>query len=266
MKTENLFPLGVLLVLSALSTTAWAGEPEGVEIDADPAEPSVYQGNPVGTCGWPTAVAVTSGGGLCTGTLVHPRVVVYAAHCGAELVSRPEGLGFSESYDGGKTLYWYLTDEDMLELGKDVDTWIYPGSTFEDVYRNKKEMLDQFKSVQNKNVYDTQGQGPNSWHEQRLAEYDIVALDVCTLVGTNNPDTIHRRRWIRNYFNEQMEGLGGCNTDEIDLAYIPAQAQCTPVGGEAPSGQQETPQSPATAVGLELAAAVFAGAMAALMG
>ena len=189
----------------------------------------------------------------------------YAAHCGAELVSRPEGLGFSESYDGGKTLYWYLTDEDMLELGKDVDTWIYPGSTFEDVYRNKKEMLDQFKSVQNKNVYDTQGQGPNSWHEQRLAEYDIVALDVCTLAGTNNPDTIHRRRWIRNYFNEQMEGLGGCNTDEIDIAYIPAQAQCTPIGGEAPASQ-ETPQSPATAVGLELAAALVAGAMAAFMG
>ena len=33
-------------------------------------------------CGWPDTVAVTGGGGLCTGSLVHPRLVVYAAHCG----------------------------------------------------------------------------------------------------------------------------------------------------------------------------------------
>ena len=34
-------------------------------------------------------------------------------------------------------------------------------------------------------------------HEQRLGEYDVVALDFCTLVGTNNPNTVHRRRWFR---------------------------------------------------------------------
>ena len=33
-------------------------------------------------CEWPDTVAVTGGGGLCTGSLVHPRLVVYAAHCG----------------------------------------------------------------------------------------------------------------------------------------------------------------------------------------
>lgn len=46
-------------------------------------EPRIYGGTPVDTCAWPTAVAVQNGGSLCTGTLVHPQVVMYAAHCGA---------------------------------------------------------------------------------------------------------------------------------------------------------------------------------------
>ena len=44
-----------------------------------PAE--IVGGEPSGVCEWPTVVALRTGG-LCTGTLVHPRVVVYAAHCG----------------------------------------------------------------------------------------------------------------------------------------------------------------------------------------
>ena len=47
-----------------------------------PDTPEVYNGTPAEACAWPTVVAVTSGGGLCTGTLIHPELVVYAAHCG----------------------------------------------------------------------------------------------------------------------------------------------------------------------------------------
>jgi MYXO-CTERM domain-containing protein len=47
-----------------------------------PVQPQVAGGQEVEECGWPDTVAVTGGGGLCTGSLVHPRVVVYAAHCG----------------------------------------------------------------------------------------------------------------------------------------------------------------------------------------
>ena len=53
----------------------WAGPPQGLD---DPG-PGIFDGMTVPQCGWPTAVSVTSGGGLCTGTLVHPRVVIYAA-------------------------------------------------------------------------------------------------------------------------------------------------------------------------------------------
>ncbi len=45
-------------------------------------DPLISDGIEVGMCGWPTAVAV-QGGGLCTGTLVAPNLVAYAAHCGA---------------------------------------------------------------------------------------------------------------------------------------------------------------------------------------
>ena len=103
-------------------------------------------------------------------------------------MSRPEGVGFNQTYPPSPTVYWYVTDEEFLELGKDVETWIYPSKTFEKVYVEKKEMLDQFKSVQNGNVYDTLGQGEHGWHEQRLAEYNVVASDMCTIVGAGNPD------------------------------------------------------------------------------
>lgn len=64
-------------------------------------EPHINGGMEVETCGWPTAVAVSGGGGLCTGTLIHPQVVVYAAHCGGGSKS----IRFVESLNGfGQTL------------------------------------------------------------------------------------------------------------------------------------------------------------------
>jgi uncharacterized protein (TIGR03382 family) len=42
---------------------------------------SIVGGMASSTCAWPGVVALQTGG-LCTGTLVHPRIVVYAAHCG----------------------------------------------------------------------------------------------------------------------------------------------------------------------------------------
>lgn len=48
-----------------------------------PEAQGIFGGQPVADCAWPTAVAVSGNGSLCTGTLVHPRVVMYAAHCGA---------------------------------------------------------------------------------------------------------------------------------------------------------------------------------------
>ncbi|MEM6293624.1 MAG: S1 family peptidase [Myxococcota bacterium] len=77
-----LLALGLLTSASVASAAPSPGPGPGPEEGIEPVEPQVYGGTPAEVCQWPTTVAVTGGGGLCTGALVHPRLVTYAAHCG----------------------------------------------------------------------------------------------------------------------------------------------------------------------------------------
>jgi MYXO-CTERM domain-containing protein len=72
--------LGSLVFL--VSATAWAGpgDPDDVGVYT---EERIFNGEPAAPCAWPTTVLIQNGPSLCTGTLVHPQVVSYAAHCGA---------------------------------------------------------------------------------------------------------------------------------------------------------------------------------------
>lgn len=54
-------------------------------------------GTVVEECGWPTAVTMLSGTSLCTGTLVHPELVVFAAHCMYFSETSPAFVGFGET-------------------------------------------------------------------------------------------------------------------------------------------------------------------------
>ncbi|HWB81235.1 MAG TPA: trypsin-like serine protease [Nannocystaceae bacterium] len=67
------------LKLAAIIFAAWPGLARaGDQLRADDRPQHIYGGERVTPCGWPTTVYVND----CTGTLVHPRLVIYAAHCG----------------------------------------------------------------------------------------------------------------------------------------------------------------------------------------
>ncbi|MEM6989433.1 MAG: trypsin-like serine protease [Myxococcota bacterium] len=52
---------------------------QGAPLVPPPVEPSaIIGGGPSATCAWPSTVFLEN----CTGTLIHPEIVVYAAHCG----------------------------------------------------------------------------------------------------------------------------------------------------------------------------------------
>lgn len=75
--------LNLALLSLCLTATVPALAGASAAISAPLPEPEAIHGGQVASaCAWPTAVAVTGGSALCTGTLVHPRLVMYAAHCG----------------------------------------------------------------------------------------------------------------------------------------------------------------------------------------
>lgn len=74
--------LAVFAALSPNLARAAEGPETGVLAAPEPDPVGIANGQPAMSCAWPAAVAVTSNGELCTGSLVHPRVVMYAAHCG----------------------------------------------------------------------------------------------------------------------------------------------------------------------------------------
>lgn len=52
----------------------------------------IYGGQNVDTCAWPSVVSLDAGG--CTGTLIHPQLVVYAGHCGSAVAEIQLGEDF----------------------------------------------------------------------------------------------------------------------------------------------------------------------------
>lgn len=124
----------------------------------------------------------------------------------------------------------------MSYAGKNADYWVYPSQFWDKMYEQKKDLIHQFKAYQNKQIFDTQGMGENSWYEQRLAEYDVVGLDLCDIAGHTNG--MHKRKWLRNIFTDPIGELPQCNIpEELDQPYVPAGADCVPYGvTEAKSG------------------------------
>ncbi|VEU43949.1 unnamed protein product [Pseudo-nitzschia multistriata] len=156
----------------------------------------------------------------------HAYYCEYATHCGATVLTRPEGVGVNKTW-GSPTVYWYLNDEEMLDMGMDADILIYSGSDWNEIYALKNETLNKMKAVQNGQVYDVLGQGSSAWYEQRYAEYDVVGLDMCNIVGYA-PASGHQNRWFRNVFTDPIGELEECDVlgGEISEPYVPPQQEC----------------------------------------
>ncbi|MCA9710455.1 MAG: trypsin-like serine protease [Myxococcales bacterium] len=98
--------------------TAAAGE-----LSVEPFFPQVIGGEEVELCGWPNTVAVIGGGGLCTGSLVHPQVVVYAAHCGED----NKQIRFGEDANMGITrqVQFCMVNPDYGGLNDQAHDWAF---------------------------------------------------------------------------------------------------------------------------------------------
>ncbi len=90
----------------------------------------------------------------------------FAENCQAELLhSDDQGSFYSE-----ECFRNYMTTEEFVAFSRDADIWIYTSPDFDSVYATMGSNLTDFKSIQNQQVFDTEGSGAGMWFEQRLAE------------------------------------------------------------------------------------------------
>ena len=62
-----------------LASSAAASPPQVETVEPPESTPKIFGGEATGVCEWPSAVSMA---GSCSGTLVHPEIVIYAGHCG----------------------------------------------------------------------------------------------------------------------------------------------------------------------------------------
>jgi hypothetical protein len=170
----------VSLVLLAAVAPALA-RADDTDLAADPRPQGIYGGDPAGACEWPTTVFL----GGCTGTLVHPEVVIYAAHCGSSVdwawfgensnqqEGRYVGTEFCSVYPGGSPGYGNdfavcklaepVTDvaivpplmgceTDVLQPG--VETWLVGfGNTDTGDYGTKYEVAVDLQYIENDEAF-----------------------------------------------------------------------------------------------------------------
>lgn len=67
----------------------------GVLAPTPTAPQPIAGGQSVEACGWPSVPAVVRGNGACSSTLIHPQLILYAAHCGPS----NRGIAFGDTVE-----------------------------------------------------------------------------------------------------------------------------------------------------------------------
>ena len=140
MKRVRLSPWTLLPALCLVSGSALAG-------NFTPAPAEIFGGEATETCAWPSEVSL----GSCSATLIHPQVIIYAAHCGegynsvrfgetANSPGRIEGIQFCKTNPGygnapGTDYAYCVLSEPVFDvpiippvMGCEVDELLVPGA------------------------------------------------------------------------------------------------------------------------------------------
>jgi len=144
----------------------------------------------------------------------------YARHCSAEFLHSDEGS--IEKYG-----YKYMTTTEFVSFAKNADVWVYASGDWDSVYTNDFRMqseLRSMRSVRTRQVFDYQGNGPNAWFEQRMAEPDVVLSDFCDMIDRETFDEEYNRVWLRNVYTEPLQALPTCS--DVDAPHIDNSATC----------------------------------------
>jgi hypothetical protein len=141
--------------------------------------------------------------------------------CSTNILFDEEEAGSLELCDG----YIFKTLEEFVAFGKDADYWIYDSDNWQETYDEFGEQLDQIKAVQNKQVFDNLGAGPNKWYEERFASYYDLVQDFCGVVGTTR--SLPGPGWFRNVYTEPI-GDGGTCTEDGKHSLLPYNFDCEP--------------------------------------
>jgi len=132
----------------------------------------------------------------------------------------------------------FMSDEEFVEFAKDADIFFYSSNTWDELYveDQKKAVLDELKSVQNQQVFDHERSGEGTWWEQRMAEYDVVLEDICTIGGMVTDANAHERLYFRNVFTEQV-GEKGLSEEcpDTDAPLVSRATECSFVPTTAPT-------------------------------
>lgn len=171
----------------------------------------------------------------------------FAEACSVNILSSTEGTNEAAIE---KCFSPHMTTEEFVAFGRDADYWFFPGPNANETLATFAEELSEFKSVQNKQVYDYQGLGQNAWFELRYGEYYNVLEDMCLTLGTEVG--VEPRHFWRNVYNDEIppDGLNGECTNATAsniLANEVQTAACKLLADPAPIGSAPTTASPTDA-------------------